>query len=154
VKHKFLLDENILHFAIKGTNEKNEPDQTSTELVRLVAQNCHSIAVNRFLLRRYWNQINQIQREGRRPSALEPVFFITQLLKNSTKWAFEPDECPALPTRVVVPAEDVEIVRLALSAQTIIVTGDADLRTAVNDSHALGLQALTPADALQLAAES
>lgn len=55
---------------------------------------------------------------------------------------------------MVVPAEDVEIVRLALLAQTRIVTGDAELRTAVNDSHALGLQALTPAEALELAAES
>jgi hypothetical protein len=154
VKHKFLLDENILYFAINGVDENDAPDETSTILVTRIGLNCHTIVVSQFLLDRYWVHINQILRQGRRARALEPVVFINQLLKNSQKWAVEWSECPPLPGGVVVPAEDIAIVRLALLAGARIVTGDSDLRLAVNGSVALNLQAVTPSEALVFAADS
>lgn len=93
-------------------------------------------------------------REGTRPKALEPVSFIVQLLKNSEKLAWEHDDPPDMPAGAAVPAEDVEIVRLALLARARIVTGDGDLRDAVNGAASLGLEAITPAEALQFAADS
>lgn len=154
MKHRFLLDENILYFAIYGVDEHDHADQTSTELVRRIGANCHRIVVNNFLRQRYWVPINQAIREGRRPKAMEPVSFIVQLQMNSEKWSLELSDCPELPEGVVVPGEDLDIVRLALLAQTKIVTGDGKLRAAVNGSPVLGLQALTPGEALVLAADS
>jgi hypothetical protein len=154
VKHRFLLDENILYFAIYGVDEHDRPDQTSTELVRRIGANCHRIVVNQFLVDRYWHHLTGIMRDGKRGRAMEPVSFVVQLLKNSEKLGREHDECPELPAGVVVPAEDVEIVRLALLAQTTIVTGDSDLRSAVNGAQALGLRALAPSEALIPAADS
>ena len=154
MKHKFLLDENILYFAINGVDENDAPHETSTILVTRIGLNCHTIVVSQFLLDRYWVHINHILRQGRRARALEPVVFINQLLKNSQKWAVEWSECPPLPGGVVVPAEDVAIVRLALLAGARIVTGDSDLRLAVNGSAALNLQAVTPSEALVFAADS
>jgi hypothetical protein len=154
VKHRFLLDENILYFAIYGVDEHDQPDLTSAELVRRIGANCHRIVVNNFLRERYWVPINQAINEGRRPRAMEPVSFIVQLQMNSEKWSLELSDCPELPAHVDVPAEDIHIVRLALLSQTIIVSGDAELRAAVNGTPVLGLRALTPSEALVLAADS
>lgn len=154
MKHRFLLDENILYFAIYGVDEHDHSDSTSTELVRRIGANCHRIVINNLLRQRYWVPINGAIREGRRPKAMEPASFIVQLQMNSEKWSLELSECPELPAGVGIPAEDVDIVRLALLAQTKIVTGDGKLRTAVNNAPSLGLQALTPDEALLLAADS
>ena len=152
MKHRFLLDENILHFAIKGVDRDGNPDRTSTQLVQLVAHNCHSIILNEFLRGRYWFHVNQLITERDRTFALEPVFFIVQLLKNSLKWVLRSEECPQLPQGAPIPNEDIEIVRLALLAGAVIVTGDEDLQTAVNNSAGvLHIQALTPGQALNLA---
>lgn len=153
MKHKFLLDENILHFAIKGVDEYDQPDLTSMELVLRIARNCHKIVVNNFLRQRYWFQIKRIRSE-RRPPALEPVSVIKQIVHNSEKWSFEYADCPEIPAGVSVPLEDVEIVRLALLARVLIVTGDGPLTLAVNSAPALGIKAITPADALALARET
>jgi hypothetical protein len=154
VKHRFLLDENILYFAIFAVDERDLPDTTSTELVRRIGANCHRIVINASLAERYWSHINGMLRSGTRATATEAVRFINELLKNSEKLWREYDECPELPAGVQVPAEDVHIVRLALLAQTKIITGDADLREAVNGAPALKLEALTPREALDLAADS
>lgn len=154
MKHKFLLDENILHFAIKGVNKRDERDDTSTELVRRIGLNCHRMVVNNFLIDRYWHQIKRIQSEGKGPRAMEPVVFIRELLNKSEKWSFETGECPDLPAEIIVPREDIEIVRLALLAQVKVVTGDEELRAAINDHPQLGLQALQPIEALPLAADT
>lgn len=154
MKHRFLLDENILHFAINGVNEHEQADDTSTTLVKQIGLNCHSIVVNKFLLARYWRQMTNIQREVRRSRALEPVAFINQLLMNAQKWTLQLEELPALPETAVIPAEDVEIVRFALLAKARVITGDAELRRAINACPALELRALTPEEALPYAADS
>lgn len=153
MKHRFLLDENILHFAIKGVDRNDRPDTSSTEVVRLIAQNCHTIVVNKFLLDRYWRQIARIQKEKVRFAA-EPVTFINELLRKAEKWSFEHAECPTLPDGLTVPAEDIEIVRLALLARVVVVTGDEPLTLAVNSAATLEIRAITPAEALSLAADT
>ncbi len=154
MKHKFLLDENILYFAIYGVDEHNESDLTSTELVRRIGANCHRIVVNTLLRERYWIPISRAINEGRRPKAMSPIAFIVQLQMNFEKWSLELGDCPELPARTNVPAEDIYIVRLALLSQTVIVSGDAKLRASVNGTPTLGLRALTPSEALVLAADS
>lgn len=151
MKYGFLLDENILHFAIKGVNERDEPAYESAELVSLVFRNRHHIVLNRFLLDRYYAHIRNIQVERKGIWATESVKFINDFLKKAEKRSFELADCPELPVDVVVSAEDVEIVRFALLTNAIVVTGDGELRRAVNGQAQLGIRALHPKDAIALA---
>src|ERR1700691_5919190 len=120
------------YFAIYGLDAHDRPDLTSTELVRRIGANCHTIVVNNLLRERYWVPINSAFRAGRRPKALEPTAFIVQLQMNSLKWSFETEDCPELPEGIAIPAEDIHIVRLALLSRSKIVTADDELRMAVN----------------------
>ena len=85
---------------------------------------------------------------------MSPIAFIVQLQMNFEKWSLELGDCPELPANTNMPAEDIYIVRLALLSQTVIVSGDAKLRASVNGTPTLGLRALTPSEALVLAADS
>lgn len=155
MKHKFLLDENILHFAIKGTNERDEPDETSSELVKRIGANCHTIILNEFLRDRYWQQLNKILKSGLRAYALEPVAFMKQIFQNSEKQRWSENDPPQLPTGVRIPRKDVEIVRLAHVAGVRIITSDRPLLEAIRAaSGQLHLEALRPTEALPLAADS
>jgi hypothetical protein len=153
VKHKFLLDENILHFAINGMDEHNQKDDTSTILVQQIGANCHKILVNRFMLDRYWRQITTIIRDGRRPRALEPIAFINQLLNNSLKWFVDARDLPDLPEDARIPAEDVDIVKFAMLTQAVVISGDSDLREGINGCPAMGIRAVSQKQALPFVAE-
>lgn len=154
MKYRFLLDENILHFAIKGVDEFDQPNTTSTELVRLIGSNCHRIILNQYLIDCYWHQIAKIRAERQKPRAMEPVAFVVGLLHKAEKCSFEANDCPELPAGVVVPRKDIEIVKIARHAKVRIVTGDGPLWDAVNGSSLLQLQALTPVQAVPLASET
>ena len=152
MKHRFLLDENILHHAIKGVDAHDNLDSTATQLVRLIAQNCHRIVMNGELWDRYWHHLSGLVRT--RPSALEPLFLITQLIKYATKLVWDSPESPELPPSVTVPTEDIPIVRIALISHPIVVAADEDLREAINSQPALGLTALCPREAIHLASDT
>lgn len=154
MKHRFLLDENILYLAIYGVDAQGRSDSAATDLVRRIGANCHTIVLNNLLRDRYWVPITAALRENRRPKALEPIAFIVQLQMNSLKWWLELDDCPRIPEGALIPAEDVHIVRLALLSQAKIVTADSELRIAVNRSGGLGVQAITPGEALILSLDS
>lgn len=154
MKHRFLLDENILYFAIYGVDAQGQGNLDATELIKRIGANCHTIVLNNLLRARYWVPINAAFRENRRPKALEPAAFIVQLQQNSLKWSLEIEDCPKLPDDVVVPAEDAHIVRLGLLSRAKIVTADDELRRAINSSVKLGLEAITPREALLPASDS
>jgi hypothetical protein len=154
VKHKFLLDENILHFAIKGINEHDEPDETSTEVLRRIATNCHRIVLNNFVLTRYWQQLNSMRGPRDGPWATERISFVNSFIRKAEKLSFETNEYPELPVAIIVPAEDIEIVRITIAAEAKLVTGDGELRAALNRYPQLNLQVLRPVDALPFAAEA
>lgn len=69
MKHEFVLDENILYLAIKGTDERGERDTKSTRLLLLILKNCHKIVVDAELNRRYRKHIRTLERISR----TEPV---------------------------------------------------------------------------------
>ena len=151
MKHRFLLDENILHHGIKGVDRHDNPDLTATTVLLLIAANCHTIVINRELLSRYWTHLQELFREP--APYLQPVFFVREFLQNSDKRVLEYDDPPELPTGVTIPAEDIHIVRAALVSRPVIVTADEELMEGVNTQEVLGLKALNPKETVQLASE-
>lgn len=152
MKHRFLLDFNIIYHAVRGVDEHDQPDTTCAELLLLIGRNCHTIVVNSYLYEQYLARIYQLFRT--KAPALPPIYFVGQLLCKAEKFAQEMNELPPIPNGVSIPREDVEIVRSALVSQPILVAADGELRDAVNENPILGFMAVRPAEALVLAHDS
>ncbi len=149
MKHKFLLDLMILYHAIKGVDEHDNPDSTAADLLRLIRQNCHTILVDRTLADKYLSHVNELFSQ---PSHLtEASIFITEFIANSAKMMREESDPPQLPAGVKVPPEDEYVVRAALISHPLVVTAEERLRNCINKYPGLGLKAITPAEALELA---
>lgn len=152
MKHRFLLDENILYHAIRGIDRHNQPDLSARELLSLIGNNCHSILVHPIVEQKYLKHLNVLFQD--RPPNLQPLYAMIQLLTNSLKRIGEYDDLPELPVGVAVPRKDQHIVQAALLSHPIVITADEELRDAINAQPVLGLQARFPQDALVLARDS
>jgi hypothetical protein len=152
VKQTFLLDENILYLAIKEVDEHDRPDMTAAQLVRLIGQNCHRITGDQQLRKRYYRHLEGLLGGGK--FHLHALLFIKQILHNSAKSLTEVQEPPELPEGIVVPREDTHIVRAAMISHPLIVTSDAELKDRINSQPVLGLQALTPREAIGIAEQT
>lgn len=152
MKHLFLLDENILYFAVKGVDEHDRPDLTSAELLRLIAQNCHKFVLDKGLSERYWRHIRGLQRIGQ--PVQEAIWLLIQLLKNSDKAIQVVEEAHPPPEGIDFPREDIHILTLALFSKALIVSGDPGLRDAINNQPELILKAVTPHEAVVLASDT
>lgn len=152
MKHRFLLDENILHHGIKGVDRHDNPDLAATAVLRLIGANCHTIVINLELLSRYRTQLQKLARE--RAPVFEPARFVRELLHNSDKRSLEYNEPPELPSGVTVPPKDAHIVRAALVSKPLVVTADEDLWRSINTQQELGLTALTPPETIPFVEET
>ena len=152
MKHHFLLDENVLHHAVKGVDQNDNQDSTCAELVLRIASNCHRVVVNQFLYERYRSQIQVLMNV--KSGILQPLYLLNQLILNSLKFVWQYENLPSLPSGCFIPTEDVDVVRSALISHPIFVTSDEDLRKAINDCEALHLRAIHPTEALILARDS
>lgn len=152
MKHRFLLDLNIIYHAVRGVDKYDNPDQTCAELLRLIGQNCHKIIVNGYLIGEYLSRLEELFRT--KAPALPPIYFVQQLLFKAEKFSQETGALPAIPSHVSLPREDIEIVRSALVSRPILVAADGPLCDAVNKSASLGLLAMSPDSALGLARDS
>jgi len=150
MKHVFVLDENIPVLAIKGEDDRGNKDPSAAELVRLVAQNCHRIAVHWTIWEPYIKKLAAI--DTRQFLVSQAVSFFRNFMWNADKIDQQLDPLPEIPPGVTVPRKDHHIVRCALSAKARIVTTDGALRDAIRACPALGLRVLNPAEALELAA--
>ena len=151
MKHTFLFDENILYFAAKVVDPHDRPDVTCAELLKLIADNCHTVTTTPKLNHHYRRHLIGLQQA--RLKDTEPLRFLLGLMKNADKFHVEEQDPPLLPTGVQVPRKDVHIVRAALLSGALIVTGDTKLRDSVNAEPSLGLRALSPMEALELAGD-
>src|SRR5579863_2500519 len=152
MKHKFLLDIMVLYHGIKGVDDHDNPDSTSTDLLRLIRENCHTILVDRTLADKYLSHIKELFRQ---PSHLtEASLFITEFLANSAKMKREELDPPQMPGGAKVPPEDEYVVRAALISHPFVVTSEERLRNAINKFSGFGLKAITPAEALELAKDT
>jgi hypothetical protein len=148
-RHRFVLDKNILFHAIRGVDAYDNPDTSATKLVQTIATRCHGVVVDRTMFDSYCSTASRLAED--RTTAQPALDFIKQLLMNSSKMIFELGDPPELPDAVAVPAEDVDVVRLALLAVPILVTADEGLLAAVRNHPELGIEAMRPAEALALA---
>lgn len=152
MKYHFLLDENVLHHAVKGVDAQNNTDFTAAQLVLLIGQNCHRIVVNGFLHGRYLAHIKDL--EASKSGVLQPLFFLKELIRNSAKVVWEHQDPPQLPNCPGIPREDADMVRAALVSRPVFVTAEANLKSAINECEALHLRAVDPAEAIPLARET
>jgi hypothetical protein len=148
VKHHFLLDENVLHHAVRGVDNYDNQDTTSAELILRIARNCHRIVMAPFLHKRYMHHIRILQNVR---GILQATFLLNQLIQNSEKLVWQYDHPPALPPGCSIPAEDIEVVRSALLTHPTFVTPEDALKGAINRCEALHLRAIDPPEALILA---
>ncbi|MHB8653121.1 MAG: hypothetical protein ACYDA9_04495 [Terriglobia bacterium] len=149
MRYNFLLDVNILHHAIRGVDRQENPDATCAELIHAIVRICHAVTIHESLQQKYWSDLQELFRV--RPSHLEPLFFINEVIRRSEKRELEYNPLPDLPLGVKIPTEDIDVVRAALLSRPIIVTADVELLDAVNTQPILGLRALNPKDALDFA---
>jgi len=158
MKHEFVLDENILYLAVRGTDEKGNPDITTSKLLLLILKNCHKIIVDRELNRRYKIHLKKLEKISRD----EPVIpgmdsFVRNLLQNRDKitWHFYP--LGSAPDEKTMPRKDIHVVRTGYHFKAKIVTVDKKLAQALSSSASLekeGVIVLHPSEAIKLAQET
>ena len=153
MKHKFLLDINILYYAVKGVDENRRPDETCVDLFRLIQLNCHTMRMDGLVLGKYNEHLAWLQRD--RESVVESLRLVISLFQNSQKAVLETGDPPSLPQGIQVPQKDEYVVRAALMSRPTVVTSDNGLKRSITEHAAtLGFKAVGPAEALQLAMET
>jgi hypothetical protein len=153
VKHAFLLDINIVYYAVKGVDENRRPDETCVDLFRLILLNCHTMRMDEVVLARYKQHLAWLERD--RESVVESLRLVISLFQNSQKAVLEPGNPPSLPQGIEVPQKDEYVVRAALMSRPTVVTSDNALKRSISQHAAtLGFTAVGPAEALELAKEN
>lgn len=152
MRYKFLLDENILHHAIRGVDRFNQPDLTSARLILTIVRVCHSLVVHDVLRIVYIKTLNALK--DIRPSHLELTFFFRQVMNRSEKRSFEYAEMPDLPTDCEdIPRKDRYLIQAALISRPLFVTADEALYDSIKRHPELGLEVFWPHEALERAKE-
>lgn len=153
MRHKFLLDENILYHAILGVDRHNEPDDTAARLVLTIVRVCHSLVIHNDLRVVYIKKLNELKHA--RPAHLPPTFLFGQLLNRADKRTFEYSDLPALPEGCDdIPKKDQYLVQAALISHPLFVTADEPLYKALKSHPELGIEVLSPNEALERAKEN
>jgi hypothetical protein len=142
----------VIYHAVKGVDEADNPDQTSSDLVRLIGENSHTVVADNELGERYSRVLKELLSI---PSLFyKTAEFLWAVIYNSSKFIVEPSPAPELPPGVKVPREDEYVVRAALISHPIVVTAEKRVLRDVNSQSELGLWAVTPAQAIELAKDT
>jgi len=145
----------VLFFAIKEENAAGQPDRTCASLTDLIGQNCHAIVVDKTINGKYESRLSEFF--GHPHYLTQAALFLVNVVRNPQKFVIETSEPPEIPTELVgsVPHEDRYIVKAALISHPIVVTDEVALLNAINRNHdVLGVKAITPAEALELAKDT
>ena len=145
----------VIFFAIKGENAQQQRDRTCADLLQLIGQNCHSLIADKTISRKYDSRLSEFFSQPQYQT--QAALFLADVVYNPKKFVIETSEPPEIPSGVVgsVPHEDRYIVKAALISHPIVVTDEVALLNAINRNHELlGLKAITPSEALELAKDA
>ncbi len=158
MKYKFLIDENIIFYAARLEDEHGNRIPETSEFISMVWKNCHSMVADSELNRRFIKHLKEIKASRNRYQLLhEGMTTITQLFKHSEKCIRDWEDLKPIPNESIYPHEDIHVVRAAAHFKVNLVSIDAELRNAINNSpffQSLGVRALSPKEALPLANET
>jgi hypothetical protein len=153
MRHIFVLDENVFLSAHTGKNAYNENDVSSACLVLEIAANCHKIAWNSELRRRYEKKSDVLGKSGEysllMAGASKIIFQMmtkeVKNLQNENSMDFGHDLC-----------DDKHVISLAVFTSGILVTEDLRLKDMLSTKNIIAkhnMRIATPKQALSYAQE-
>ena len=120
MKFTFLLDENIVRFALEG-------NVGAIELVQRIGKNCHRLTFCHELWEKYRQHFSHRRSDPRIRRLIDSI------MRNSLKLEYVLYTDP-IEGEESLPRKDVYLVRLAASSQATLVTEDGPLREALTHS--------------------
>ena len=145
----------VIFFAIKQQNAEQQRDKTCANLIELIGQNCHSLIVDKMINQKYDSRLSEFFSQPQYQT--QAMLFLADVVHNPQKFVIETSVPPEIPPGAVghIPHEDRYVVKAALVSHPIVVTDERRLLNASNENSALlGLKAITPCEALELAKDT
>ncbi len=150
---RFILDENIVIYGQRETNEADERDLTCASLITRIIDICHTLVLDPPLREKYLQQLNRPSHQNPESGSL-----LLRVLANAFQRGDKVDfrtAARAFPEEDRIPQgsqDDIPIVRLAVATGATLVTTDQSLR---EDLYSCGVQdqynlrILSPAQVLE-----
>lgn len=138
------MDENTVVSALNLRDDHGNEDFTCAQLWINIANNCHSIVINTYLLRGYYELADKVDKPG-----FKVMRIIDHLTRNSGKSEFL-GHSPAYSWAAKLPSDDAPIVVLAVQSNAVLVTSDSRLMQKLDALKVVALKALTPKAAVPL----
>lgn len=138
MRQRFILDENILIYGQRETNEADERDLTCALLITRIIDICHTLVLDPLLREKYLRQLNRPFHQNPESGSL-----FLRVLANAFQRGDKVDfrtAARAFPEEDTIPQgsqDDVPIVRLAVESGATLVTTDQAL---VEDLNSCGVQ--------------
>jgi hypothetical protein len=145
----------VIFFAIKEENAQQQRDKTCANLIELIGQNCHCLVVDKTMNQKYDSRLSEFFSQPQYQT--QTALFLANIIHNPQKFVIETSAPPEIPPGIVgrIPHEDRYVVKAGLVSHPTVVTDERSLLNAINDNHALlGLRAISPAEALELAKDT
>lgn len=152
MKYTFVLDECVVLFAQNFSDQYGNEDFKSAHLVISIADNCHKIAVNDYLMKKYYEKTSDIE-HIKQTVSFKVIRIIRYMLKDSDKHKYIAF-IPNYPFENEIPSDDLPIVKTAVHAQAIFVTSDRRLRQKIEElelPQRHNIKVLCPEEALMYA---
>ena len=159
MKHTFIVDHNVVQFAVAGTNDQEDEDYTCAALINAIAEHCHRVPKTAAIHQRQMSKLDLEARRSSFPLAGTMANVWRGVLQNAFKspWIQEADlpdldaEC-----RRLVKDDDHDFLQLAIHQQAPLITTDGPLQAAIarlGVARQWSWQAISPDEALPIAEE-
>ena len=126
MKRTFVIDEDVFMFAHKCEDAGGNLDVTALGLLLDIIRNCHAIATDASLQRKYSQKMDAV-RKGRVLVGFQLLALMSQLGADPSKFKYV-EEPGNIECEGQLPEDDRYLVRLAVAAGAVLVTGDSRLR--------------------------
>lgn len=145
----------VLYFGIKDEDARRQPNKTCAQLIDLIGRNCHRIVVDSTVAKKYESHLSELMAEPR--YQIRVALLLANVIYNPQKFFVQTSAPHEIPDTVAsaIPREDHYVVSAALESHPIVVTDEKKLRDRINAHRgALGLTAISPSEALELAKDT